>query len=100
MSEPHHRRRGEHVQDHFLGGAGFQARRPGQDFRTDVRGDGDFSSTGQRSLAVRGDTHSCGAAFASIFESGKNVGRGAACGNSYDYVVFAEASWEEIPASI
>ncbi len=90
MSEPRHRCGGEHVQHHFLGGAGFQARRAGQDFGADLRGDQDLGQARHRRTWVHRDCHGRRAAMPSVLQCCQHVWRGAARGDPHHDVVMRQ----------
>ena len=90
MTETNHRRCGEHVEDHLLGGAGFKARGAGEDFGADIGGDSDFGGAGERGIAIGGDTDGEGAFLFGVGDGRKNVRSGAAGGESDEGVILGE----------
>src|SRR5215475_3257404 len=100
VTETNHRCCGEHVEDHLLRGAGFEARGTGQHFRTDIGGNGNFRGADQRRIAICGNTDGESALLVGVFDGREHVRSRATGGEADENVVLREMKVAQVAASL
>lgn len=100
MTEPHHRGCREHIKDHFLGRTGFEASGTSKDFGANVGSNGDLRSVGERGFAIHGDRDAESAATIGEVDGRKDIGRGAAGGETDDGIELVKTQAREFTTSV
>ena len=95
-----HHAGGDHVEDELGGRASFHARAAGDDFGAGDRGDGDVRGGGNGRVGDAGEGDGESSEGIGVSEGPKDVGRTAAGGDAYEYVLAGEACSCEIGCAL
>jgi len=100
MTEAHHGGCGEHIEDQFLGGAGFETGGTSENFGANVGSNGNLRSVSEGGFTIDGDGHAKSAATIGVANGRENVRSGTAGGETDDGIEFVETEAGEFTTRI
>src|SRR5437763_15698734 len=88
VSEASHGARGDHVENHLMGGASFHAGGSRENFGADLRHDGEVGGPFEGGVGIAGESDGVGSATVGVFDGSESEGSASAGGDAdYDIVL-------------